>query len=58
MMFRYCDPVEVAVLPSGRPKSVRKLRKSCGLMSVSPTMAMVCPVPSMGVEADWSGLTS
>ena len=42
-------PVGVAVLPRGRPKSLRKLTKSAGLMSVWPTMAMVCPVPSMGV---------
>ena len=51
MMLRYCVPVGVAVLPSGRLKSLRKLTKSAGLMSVWPTIAMVWPVPSIGVEA-------
>ena len=55
MMLRYSVPVGVAVLPRGRPKSLRKLTKSAGLISLWPTMAMVWPVPSIGAEAFQSG---
>ena len=42
-----------AVKVAGRPKSWRKFRTSARLMLVSPTIAIVCPVPSF--EAAISG---
>ena len=41
----------------GKPKKFRKSATSCGLMSVSPTIAMVCPVPSIGGVAFHNGAT-
>src|SRR5580658_6718962 len=47
----------IGVNPAGKPNVLRKVATSVRLISLVPTIAIVCPVPLIGVVAFHSGCT-